>query len=199
MEAGAEEAAAVGCASVSSLAPQPDPWCGVSGGHSVVGTPVSYTPTCLVELSYRPVIVAGLNSGKNHIIVTTIVNGVQTVYEGEPWPSPPLPNSLCLPIGSTACPTNSKLTGVVSSKGSMGLGTPFEAQSESAAACAAIAIANSLYNANQLNYVDNGAPNSNSYAYTLLWFASVLSDFGSPPPNTPGWGYNLLTNPSNYP
>jgi hypothetical protein len=62
--------------------------------------------------------------------------------------------------------------------------------------------ANTAYNLHQLQYKIGGAPNSNSYAYTLLVSAGLLG-LGTPrfaqPSDTPGWGYNVITNPSKYP
>jgi len=55
------------------------------------------------------------------------------------------------------------------------------------------------YNDNQLNYTLNSAPNSNSYAYTLLFYAPGLLRYFGQPPDTTGWGYNVITNPNNYP
>ncbi len=157
------------------------------------------TPDCTVKVSYRPVLVGGKDTGKNHLIVTTIVSGVQTVYEGEPEPSPPLPNSACVPVGNTACPTNSLLVGVTSTGGQKGLGTPYKTIADAGYDCGLIAYANTKYNSHQLHYTDNGAPNSNSYAYTLLKFAGLLGDVGLPPSNVPGWGYDVIVNPQSLP
>jgi hypothetical protein len=160
-------------------------------------------PDCTINISYRPVIVAGVNTGKNHIIITTIVGGVQTVYEGEPTnPTAALPKGGCVPTGGTACPTNSTLAGVTTPNGSKGLGTPYQSimgGTDICADAAIIASTNTTYNSHQLLYTDNGAPNSNSYAYTLLYYSGLLPDVGLPPPNTPGWGYNIITNPNSYP
>ena len=160
-------------------------------------------PDCTVEVSYRPVYAFSVKgkpipTGKYHIIVTTISDGLQIVYEGEPEPSP----ALCVPVpgsGSTSCTTNSLLTGETSPNGQQGLGTPWKTIPNAGWACAEIAVANNMYNfSGRLHYVLNGAPNSNSYAYTLLSHAGLLSDVGLPPPNTPGWGYDVITNPLGY-
>ena len=95
--------------------------------------------------------------------------------------------------------------GVTSANGQDGLGTPYKTFTDAGWDCIAIALTNSKYNSNQLRYAINGAPNSNSYAYTLLKSAGLLNDVGSlgdvgfPPPNTPGWGYDVINNPRNLP
>jgi RHS repeat-associated protein len=170
-------------------------------GAAAAGTGTDI-PDCEIQISYRPVYLYDKNgvqipSTKNHIIISTIVNGVQTVYEGEPNPEPAIPNASC-DIRISACTTNSLLVGTVSPGGQKGLGTPWETLIEPGVDCNLIAQANTKYNSHQLHYVDNGAPNSNSYAYTLLAAAGVLGDVGIPPPNTPGWGYNIITNPNGY-
>ncbi len=155
-------------------------------------------PDCTVKISFRSV--AG--TPDNHIIITTIVSGVQTVYEGEPDPNP-VPNAQiakCLASGLQyiQCITSSLLVGVTTPNGTKGTGTPDVTLANAGWACAAIAIANSLYNNHPLHYVIGQAPNSNSYAYTLLSSAGLLDQIGAAPPNTPGWGYNVITNPLGY-
>jgi len=44
-----------GCASVSSLTDQPDPWCPVTGGPVTTSQPAQQQPTCSIQLFARPV------------------------------------------------------------------------------------------------------------------------------------------------
>jgi hypothetical protein len=157
---------------------------------------------CTIEEWFRPVKLGGVDTGYNHTIIRTIVDGAVTTYEGEPDPSPAVP-PICDPT-KQACPTNSLLVGVTTNnpQATQGLGT-FKASISGIDVCAkivAIGSTNAAYNFHKLHYVINGAPNSNSYAYTLLLAGGLLTDgsaFG-PPPDTPGWGYNVITNPAGY-
>ena len=159
---------------------------------------------CTIQEWYRPVVVAGKATNNYHIILITIIHGILTTYEGEPNPSPALPNSFCDPATS-ACPSNSLLAGVTipNPNATGGLGKQL-ASLMGPWLCpkiGAIATANTAYNRHQLHYVINGQPNSNSYAFTMLSSAGLLfpgSPFGPPPVSVPGWGYNVLTNPEGY-
>ena len=182
----------------------PLPPAGGGGGvGSGGGSGQSGGADCTIQEWYRPVIAAGKDTGYNHVVIVTIASGVLTTYEGEPNPTPALPNSLCNPMNGP-CPTNSLLTGVTTSNpsGVGGLGQLLFSLT-GPTLCAKIgsfAETNTAYNRHQLHYVDNGQPNSNSYAFTLFFNAGLLfpgSPFG-PPPNVPGWGYNVLTNPDGY-
>ena len=57
--------------------------------------------------------------------------------------------------------------------------------------------ANARYNQRQLQYIIGAEPNSNSYASTLLSYSGLLPFFPTPP-RVPGWGYDVIGNPSRY-
>jgi RHS repeat-associated protein len=158
-------------------------------------------PECSITVSYRPVKILGVETGYYHLIVTTTVDDIQTVYEGEPQPQPAVPIGLCNPEVST-CPTNSLLVGVITQYGTQGRGTQWgdsiRGEKDICDKVRLIARVNSQYNDHELHYTDNGAPNSNSYAYTLLLYAGLTSDFGSPPVAAPGWGYDIIINGKSY-